>query len=91
MNVHIYTPTSTIGRSVRYCSTCRAKRRFLLRFYGYYPTQFTCGGCGYVFVSGEGRQQCGKKERRNNITFVREHWSNAMTVKNAIRQILKTT
>ena len=88
-HIHIHQPVCTIGRTIRYCTTCRNRRRFVVRFYEYYASRWTCGGCGYTFVSGEGREWSGKKERQKNRQRVRDEWPYVVSTKQAIANLLE--
>lgn len=88
--IHVYRPTTMLGRAVSRCTTCRCRRRFLVRVYGWYASKWTCGGCGYVFGE-EGREWTSKKDRKENIEFVRKAWPTAMSRKAAVREIIKVT
>jgi len=72
--IRIYRPPYLLARTVRRCTTCKRRRRFLVRLFEWYPAQWICGGCGYVFVSGEGRSQSSRKRREKHRQYVREKW-----------------
>ena len=74
--LHIYKPKAWEGRTIHYCTTCRKRRRFIVRMFEYYPSWWQCGGCGYTFVSGEGRMAEGKKSRERTRSWVKRSWKN---------------
>lgn len=63
-----------LGRTMRYCTTCRCRRRFIVRLYEWYSSRWICGGCGYTFVSDEGRRPATKVKRATMRRLVREMW-----------------
>jgi len=89
MNLYIYRPKSFVARAVRKCTTCRKKRRFLVKVYGWHPSTWICGGCGWSFCGG--RQNVTPTKREENKEFVRTEWKNAMNHKQAIEEIISVT
>jgi len=62
------------ARTIRPCTTCRRRRRFIVMLYEWYESRFVCGGCGHTFVSGEGRVKTGKREREKRRQWVAAQW-----------------
>ncbi len=60
-----------------------------MRHYEYYASLWMCGGCGYVFGSGEGRHWAGKKERARNRQQVRDEWPHLRKNREAIAALLE--
>ena len=85
--IHIYQPPSWLGRAVRHCTTCKQRRRFVVRLYELYPQRWTCGGCGYTFTSGEGRSHATEKERQSNRRWVRDQWPTVKRLREVIKQL----
>jgi len=88
-HVHIYAPQSWLGRTVRYCSTCRARRRFVVRLYEWHPSDWLCCGCGHKFISGGGRVWAGKKELRENQKEFRELWMSIPSLHTVIEKMMR--
>lgn len=87
--VHIHQPTAWLGRAVRHCTTCRTRRRFVVAVYEYYPTRWTCGGCGHVFDGGT-REYSGKQKRAIRRTWVAQQWPIVPRLIEAIRAMTRT-
>ena len=87
--IHVHQPVCTIARTTRRCATCRKVRRFIVRFYEYYESRWTCGGCGCTFVNSEGRQRAGKRQREINRQRVRDQWPFVVAIKEAVANILE--
>jgi len=60
-------------------SYCETSNRYV-HLYEWYAGEWVCGGCGYVFVSGEGRARSGKAERKVRRKWVRETWPKCKAV-----------
>lgn len=69
--VHVYCPSSLLGRAVRKCTTCRCRRRFIVRVFGWYASRWTCGGCG---VDRYGRIGHELRPRRYLASIVHLFW-----------------
>jgi len=89
--VHIHAPQGYIGRAVRRCTTCRCRRRFLVEHFEWYASRWTCGGCGYTFVSGEGRERRSEKGRAIYRRWVQDTWPRVESSQRAIEKMLKET
>lgn len=89
--VHIHSPPYKLARKIRRCTTCKRRRRFLVKVYEYYAAESICGGCGHEFVSGEGRTWSSQRCRSSRRAFVRESWAKAKRFDEAIRDLLKGT
>ncbi len=74
--IYIHTPTSWLGRTMKHCTTCKQRRRFIVRLYEWYPSHWICGGCGYTFASGEGRHKDGQAVREKARQCVKDQWKN---------------
>ena len=86
-HIHIYRPERWQGRAVRYCTTCRRRRRFIVRLYEYHPGEWICGGCGYQFTSGEGRNHAGAKERLRMREWVKDKWPTCGRLNAVVRRM----
>ncbi len=87
---HIHTPKSWIGRTMKHCTTCRQRRRFLVRLFEYYSSRWTCGGCGYTFVSGEGRNEVCVDVRQRNRKWVRDKWKTVAQLSDVTERLCDT-
>ncbi len=85
--IHIHQPAEWLGRTTRHCTTCRQRRRFIVRLYEYYPSRWICGGCGYTFTSGEGRSQAGAAERRRQRKWVKDTWKMVGGLPETVRRL----
>ena len=81
MRGHINQPASVLVRATRRCTTCRRVRRFVVRFYEWYPSYWTCGGCGHVFAGGEGRIHTTAKKRDHLRRWVRHEWPRLRSIR----------
>ena len=87
MSVHIYRPTAWRARTTQHCTTCRQRRRFVVRLYEWHPSRWTCGGCGYTFTSGEGRAWAGKAERQRERERVKAEWPTIKRLGEVVRNL----
>jgi rubredoxin len=87
-DVHIHRPTTWHGRTIAHCTTCRRRRRFIVCLYAHYQAEWVCGGCGHVFVSGEGRKRDGLASRRRKQAWVKEKWNTCKRLSEAIKELL---
>ncbi len=87
--IHINQPDVWPGRTIRHCTTCKVRRRFIVRLYEYYPARWTCGGCGYTFCKDEGRRKSGKKPRQRRRQWVKDTWGNVQRYRDAVRRMCK--
>ncbi len=85
--IHINQPATWLGRTVVYCTTCKCRRRFIAKLYEWYPTEWLCGRCGYLFASGEGRHQAGVKERQRRRQYVKDTWKNVGRFHDVVRRM----
>ena len=86
-HIHIYSPRHWLGRSITYCTTCKANTRHLWKFYEWHPSRHCCGRCGYEWVNGDGRQRLGMKERKRHMDEVRNNWDKAQSRAEAARMM----
>lgn len=86
-HIHIHQPPSWLGRTVSHCTTCKQRRRFIVRLYEWYPSQWICGGCGYTFTSGEGREWAGTKERLRQRKWVADTWKTSRRLRETVRRL----
>ena len=56
-------------RAVKFCPFCGDKRRFVIRSYLYYSTDFGCLNCGSHFNSEEYRRTSEAQRRKNKISY----------------------
>lgn len=80
-HIHINQPPSWLGRTVALCTTCKQRRRHIVRLYEWYPSQWVCGGCG------EGRRWAGVKERKSNRQWVKDTWKTARRLRETVRRL----
>lgn len=88
--IHIHRPQCWMVRTVRYCSTCKRRRRFVVHLYEWYAPYWDCGGCGYRFCADSGRLRAGKRERAKRRQFVWETWPLLPGLSVAIEQMRST-
>ncbi len=87
-HIHIYRPTVFKGRTVRKCTTCRKKRRFLVRFFEWHETEWICGGCGHLWISSNGRMNTGKRAREHNRGMLRDQWPTMISKEDALKRLM---
>jgi len=75
--LHIHRPPHELARAVRRCTTCRRRRRFVVKLFEWYDSDWICGGCGHLFTSGSGRVRSRPADCSRRISFVREFWPKA--------------
>ncbi len=88
MTIHINRPQVWLGRTVDHCTTCRRRRRFIVRLFEWYSSRWICGGCGHEFVSGEGRVRSAKTACADRRTLVKTTWPNVPNKDEALRTML---
>jgi ribosomal protein L37AE/L43A len=84
-SVIICSPESCTYRAVRYCPTCEKRRRFVAMVFEWYPTIWTCLGCGDEW-SEDGRQPRPFRRgwREDSKAVARERWASGVTRREAI-------
>lgn len=87
--VHLYSPAPFIGRGIHKCTTCRARKRALFTYFEWYESEKICGGCGYKWIAGYGRQPTGKRERNANVRRVKNAWAIYECRRDALRRLMK--
>ena len=87
-HVHINAPPSFAFRSVQSCGVCRAKRRFIMRLYEWYPATATCCGCGTTWSDAQSHSQ-NKQMKIKARDEARKAWPTAMTREQAIAKLTR--
>ena len=86
--IHVCQPKANIGRTIRKCTTCKQRKRFLVKLYEWYPSIWICGGCGWSWVDGE-RSNLNQKKREENRKLVQTQWSDSKNVREAIEEMIE--
>lgn len=78
MNVIICRAPGFPIRRILRCPTCRARRRFAGRIYGWYDPTITCCGCGDSWSGGERHDRPRRRGwRTTEIAAAKELWIEA--------------
>ena len=86
--LHILSPRAYPARTVRRCTTCKRRRRFVVQFFEWYPSVWMCGGCGHTWFSGEGRQPSGDIKRRLRRAWVKRIWPDVASLDEVVRAMM---
>lgn len=80
-SLHIHCPPSVHERRIHHCPTCKGRRRFVGLVAVWYPTLWTCCGCGDSWDGESGERMprpFARGWRSREIAKARERWNDGL-------------